>query len=76
MTIETKFNYYDKCFTMLDNKVYTFEIERIDIIVTPVHAGARHTGLNRDINYYDYQCKHRFNERDCYATKEELLASL
>lgn len=76
MKIETKFGYYDKCYTMLDNKVYSFEIERIDITITPVHVGAKYTGLNRDIFYYDYQCKNRFSECDCYASKEELLASL
>lgn len=76
MTVETKFNYNSKVYAMLDNKVYSFEVEKIEIYVTPKSVGAICTPLEIAVIYYDYQCRHRFNEEDCYATKEELIASL
>lgn len=76
MKVETKFNYNSKVYTMLENKVYTFEVEKIEIYVTPESVGAICTPLKIEVIYYDYQCHHRFDEGDCYATKEELIASL
>lgn len=76
MKIETKFDYFSKVYTMLDNKVYTFEVEKIEIYITPKSVGAICTPLEIAVIYFDYQCHHRFNEKDCYASKEELLASL
>lgn len=70
MKIETKFGYYDKCYTMLDNKVYTFEVEKIEVYVTPKSQGAKHTGLNVSVVYCDYMCRNRFRESDCYASKD------
>lgn len=76
MTIQTKFSYNSKVYTMLDNKVYSFEVEKIEISITPKSPGAIYTPLEIGVCYFDYQSKHRFNEEDCYATKEELIASL
>lgn len=76
MKIETKFNYYDKCYTMLDNKVYVFEVEQIDIRISPKLKGDKMSIMEINIIYFDYECKHWFNERNCFASKEELLASL
>lgn len=76
MKIETKFGYLDKCYTMLDNKVYTFEVETIDVCIRSKLQGATHTGFDVSVVYYDHMCKNRFHECDCYASKEELLASL
>ncbi len=76
MKIETKFGYFSTAYTLLDNKVYSFQVEKIDIYVYPKLDGDKFSQLIFDVNYYDYKCKHVFNERDCFATKEELLASL
>lgn len=76
MKIETKFDYFSKVYTMLDNKVYTFEVEKIEIYITPRTAGSAFSSLEKVVYYLDYQCKHSFIERDCYGSKEELLASL
>lgn len=76
MTIQIKFSYNSTVYTMLDNKVYSFEVEKIDIYITPKSVGAICTPLEIAVVYYDYQCHHRFDEQDCYATKEELIASL
>lgn len=76
MKIETKFDYFSKVYTMLDNKVYSFEVEKIEIYISPKSVGSAFTPLCIEVDYFDYQCHHRFNEKDCYASKEELLASL
>lgn len=76
MKIETKFGYFSTAYTMLDNKVYSFQVERINIDIYPKSAGDKFSHLIFNVNYFDYQCKHVFDERDCFATKEELLASL
>lgn len=76
MKIETKFSYNDTVYAMSDNKVYSFNVERIEVTVTPKEPGAAFTGKNVDVVYFDYQCKRHFKEADCYSTKEELLASL
>lgn len=76
MKIETKFNYFDKAYTMLDNKVYSFEVEQIEIYIRPKSVGDKFSPLKIEVRYFDYQCQHSFNESDCYASKEELLASL
>ncbi len=76
MQIETKFNYYDKVYTMLYNKVYSFEVEKIEVYITPASVGAKFTSLKIEVVYYDYMCRNRFCESDCYVSKEELLASL
>ena len=76
MKIETKFDYFSKVYAMLDNKVYSFEVEKIEIYISPRTVGSAFSSLNIEVDYFDYQCHHRFNERDCYASKEELLASL
>ena len=69
MKIETKFSIGDKVYTMRQNEVYSFYIERIEAIVTP-------RDRDRVTFIYDSECKHIFNESACYASKEELLASL
>lgn len=76
MKIETKFNYFSKAFTMLDNKVYSFEVERIEVYIYPKNTGDKFSPMNIAVIYCDYMCRNRFDEKDCYATKEELLASL
>lgn len=76
MKIETKFDYFSKVYTMLDNKVYTFEVEKIEIYISPRTVGSVFSSLEKVVYYLDYQCKHSFIERDCYGSKEELLASL
>lgn len=76
MKIETKFNYLSTAYTMLDNKVYSFEVEKIEIDISPKSAGDRFSLLKIEVRYFDYQCKHSFNESECYASKEELIASL
>lgn len=76
MKIETKFDYFSKVYTMLDNKVYAFEVEKIDIYISPNTVGSKFPALNIEVDYFDYQCRNRFSEKDCYASKEELLASL
>lgn len=76
MKIETKFDYFSKVYTMLDNKVYTFEVEKIEIYISPRTVGSVFSSLEKEVYYSDYQCKHSFNESNCYASKEELLASL
>lgn len=76
MKIETKFNYFNKVYTMLDNKVFSFVVEKIEIFISPKSEGSVFTPMIIEVRYFDYQCQHSFNERDCYASKEELLASL
>ena len=61
---------------MLDNKVYSFKVEKIEIYISPRTAWSAFSSLEKTAYYLDYQCKHSFIERDCYASKEELLASL
>lgn len=46
------------------------------VYITPRTAGSTFSSLEKVVYYLDYQCKHSFIERDCYASKEELLASL
>ncbi|WP_305156228.1 hypothetical protein [uncultured Muribaculum sp.] len=69
-------NYFSKVFTMLDNKVYSFDVEKIDIYISPINHGDKLSPMKITVDYYDYMCRNRFDEKDCYATKEELLASL
>ena len=76
MKIETKFDYFSKVFTMLDNKVYSFEVEKIEIYISPINHGDKFSPKKIEIVYYDYMCRNRFDDKDCYASKEELLASL
>lgn len=76
MKIETKFGYYSKVYAMHNNKVYSFEVEKIEIYISPKSVGSAFSLLEIEVYYYDYQCRHSFNERDCYASKEELLATL
>lgn len=76
MKIETKFDYFSKVYAMLDNKVYSFEVEKIEVSIPPNTVGSKFSALHIEVDYFDYQCHHRFNEKDCYASKEELLASL
>lgn len=61
---------------MLDNKVYSFDVEKIDIYISPINHGDKLSPMKITVDYYDYMCRNRFDEKDCYATKEELLASL
>lgn len=76
MKIETKFGYFSTVFTMLDNKVYSFDVEKIDIYISPKNPGDKFSPKKIEVAYYDYMCRNRFDEKDCYASKEELLASL
>ncbi len=76
MKIETKFDYFTTVFTMLDNKVYSFDVEKIEIYISPKNNGDKFSPMEIAVVYYDYMCRNRFDEKDCYASKEELLASL
>lgn len=76
MKIETKFDYFSKVYTMLDNKIYPFEVEKMKIDISPKSVGSKFSPLEIKVRYFDYQCKHSFYESDCYASKEELIASL
>lgn len=76
MKVETKFGYFSKVYTMLNNKIYPFEVEKIEIYISPKSAGSEFSPLEFKVRYFDYQCKHSFYESDCYALKEELIASL
>lgn len=76
MKIETKFDYFSTVFTMLDNKVYSFDVEGIDIYISPKDTGDKFSPMKIAVFYYDYMRRNRFDEKDCYASKEELLASL
>lgn len=76
MKIETKFGYFSTAYTMLNNKVYSFQVERIEIYAYPKLEGDKFSPIEIKVAYFDYQCKHIFYEQDCFATKEELIASL
>ena len=53
MTIQIKFSYNSTVYTMLDNKVYSFEVEKIEIYITPKSVGAICTPLEIAVVYYD-----------------------
>ena len=64
MKIETKFDYFSKVYAMLDNKVYSFEVEKIEIYISPraVHVaqrGGRAAGRRNDGNSAPSQRQNR-----------------
>lgn len=72
MIIQTKYNYGDKVWVMYNNKPTQIEIETISIDVI-IH------GIINNITYYSTTLSEtllRFDEKELFSTKDELLDSL
>jgi hypothetical protein len=76
MKIETKFNINDTVWIMKGNKPYSICIYNIHVIVSAYPTDYYGTGIKQNVTYSDFGNHVSVNESDCYATKEELLASL
>lgn len=88
MKIETKYNNGDTVFFMMQNKVATGEVHQVTTS-TPHFPKAETTRtqieyliyISLECDFYDERSKERIHhvllrEKDLFATKEELLASL
>ena len=73
MTIRTKFHVYDRVYFMHDNKVHSAQI---DYVYTRSYWGGDDykTEVSYEIN--GYSKAGRVPEKQLFASKEELLASL
>lgn len=71
MKIETKFSIGDSVWVMKENKPYEFFVTQIAIHSWTIPMG----GCNTAVHYIDSR-HDKYSESACYASKEELLASL
>lgn len=76
MKIETKFSINDTVWVIKDNKPHSICIYGIRVNVSAHPTGCYGTDISQNVNYFDFGNRESVNESDCYATKEELLASL
>lgn len=76
MKIETKFSINDTVWVMKDNKPHSICIWGIRINVSAYPTDYYGMGVSQSIVYSNYGNHESVNESDCYATKEELIASL
>lgn len=73
MTIETKFKPTDKVFVLDCNKIWQREI-----IVIEIWVNDRQTGITYRMKQTDEheKCMRDFDEKKCFASKQELIESL
>lgn len=76
MRVETKFNINDTVWIMKDNKSYSFGIWGISIHVSAYPTDYYGMGVSQSITYSDFGNHVSVKESNCFASKEELLASL
>lgn len=76
MKIETKFSINDTVWVMKDNKSYSICIYNIRVNISAYSMDYYSTGISKSVTYSDFGNHVNVVESDCYATKEELVASL
>lgn len=76
MKVETKFSINDTVWVMKDNKPHSICIYGIRINVSAYPTGSYGIGISQNITYFDFGNHESVSESDCFASKEELLASL
>ncbi len=76
MKVETKFSINDTVWVMKYNKPHNICIWGIRINISAYPTDCYGIGVSQSIVYSNYGNHESVNESDCYATKEELLASL
>ncbi len=76
MKIETKFSINDTVWVMKNNKPHSICIYGIRVNVSAYPTGCYGIGISQNVSYFDFGNHESVNESDCFATKEELLASL
>lgn len=72
MEIKTKFDLWQKVFFLHNNKVHSFQIDSISVRVIALGGGEEEIA----ISYKLCGLTDSFDEKDLFATKEELLKSL
>lgn len=77
MKIETKFSIGDTVWFMKDNKPRSFTVNSINVNIYDTPTGCNY-GVERikSVRYSDFGEHQTQFESDCFATKEELIASL
>lgn len=76
MKIETKFSINDTVWVMQDNKPHSICIYGIRVNVSAYPTDYYGIGISQNVTYFDFGNHESVNESDCFATKEELIASL
>lgn len=72
MEIKTKFDLWQEVFFLHNNKVHSFQIDSISVKAIALGGGEKEI----EISYKLCGLTDSFNEKDLFATKEELLKSL
>ena len=73
MEIKTKFDLWQEVFFLHNNKVHSFQIDSISVRVIALGGGEEEIEISYQLNGLTTD---RFDEKDLFATKEELLKSL
>lgn len=73
MEIKTKFDLWQEVFFLHNNKVQCLQIDSIYIRVIALGGGEKEIEISYQLNG---STTDRFDEKDLFATKEELLKSL
>lgn len=76
MTISTKFSIGDRVWVMLGNKPTTILIYDIKVLFHAYPCNNYGTEILKSVSYKGYGKDKWIEEAKCYASKEELLASL
>lgn len=73
MEIKTKYDLCQEVFFLHNNKVHFFQIDSISVRVIALGGGEEEIEISYQLNGLTTD---RFDEKDLFATKEELLKSL